>query len=442
MTEPTPLKVAYIAAGAAGMYCGSCIHDNALAAAMLQLGHDVTLIPTYTPMRTDEPNVSQGRVFYGAINVYLQLKTGLFRHTPRFLDRLLDQRGLLRWVSRFAGSTDARELGELTLAVLQGEAGPQRKELDKLCRWLRELQPDVIHITNSLFLGLVRQLRREVGVPVVVSLQGEDLFLDDLLPSHRKAAETEMRRRAAEVDRFLAPSRYYADAMADRLAVEPDRIAVVPLGISLDGYTAADPTGPPTIGFLARICPEKGLHHLVAALRTLRDEGDDSTRILAAGYLGTRDQAYFAGLRQQVEAWGLADRFEYLGEVDRAGKLGLLGRVHLFALPTTYREAKGLSALEAMAAGVPTVLPDHGSFPEMVRATGGGVLHAAGSISALAGSLRRLLDDEPTRRRLATAGRAAVHRDFDDTTMAERTLAVYRSILAADSATTGSGSTP
>ena len=164
------MKIAYIAAGAAGMYCGSCIHDNTLAAAMIRLGYDVSLIPTYTPMRTDEPSVSQSRVFYGAINVYLQLKSGIFRHTPGFVDRLLDQKRLLHWVSRFAGSTNAKELGDLTLSVLQGEAGPQRKELDKLSTWLQELKPDVIHITNSLFLGMVRQLRSEVLGPVWWSL--------------------------------------------------------------------------------------------------------------------------------------------------------------------------------------------------------------------------------------------------------------------------------
>jgi len=56
------------------MYCGSCLHDNTLATAMIARGHDVALIPTYTPTRTDEPDVSIDRVFYGAVNVYLEQK--------------------------------------------------------------------------------------------------------------------------------------------------------------------------------------------------------------------------------------------------------------------------------------------------------------------------------------------------------------------------------
>src|ERR671925_614016 len=110
------MKIAYITAGAAGMYCGSCMRDNTLVAALTKLGHDVLLVPTYTPIRTDEEDVSQPRVLFGGINVYLQQKFGLFRHTPWFLDRLLDIPRLLRWVSRFAVNTRAEDLGEMTLS--------------------------------------------------------------------------------------------------------------------------------------------------------------------------------------------------------------------------------------------------------------------------------------------------------------------------------------
>src|SRR5438876_12179266 len=112
------MRIAYITAGAAGMYCGSCIHDNTLVATLQAQVHEALLVPTYTPIRTDETDVSQPRVFLGGINVYLQQKLGLFRHTPRFLDRLLDAPGLLRWVSRFAVKTRAEQLGDLAVSVL------------------------------------------------------------------------------------------------------------------------------------------------------------------------------------------------------------------------------------------------------------------------------------------------------------------------------------
>src|SRR3954469_2585746 len=112
------MRIAYITAGAAGMVCGSCMHDNTLVSALTAAGHDALLIPTYTPIRTDEQDVSQGRIFFGGINVYLQQKWWLFRYTPWLLDRLLDFPPLLRWVSKFAVQIEAKKLGELTISML------------------------------------------------------------------------------------------------------------------------------------------------------------------------------------------------------------------------------------------------------------------------------------------------------------------------------------
>ena len=64
------MRITSITAGAGGMYCGSCIRDNALAAALMATGHEVLLLPMYTPTLTDEQNVSAERVFFGGVNIY------------------------------------------------------------------------------------------------------------------------------------------------------------------------------------------------------------------------------------------------------------------------------------------------------------------------------------------------------------------------------------
>src|SRR2546421_7995233 len=162
------MKIAYITAGAAGMFCGSCLHDNTLVAALIAQGHDALLIPTYTPIRTDEPDVSQKRVFFGGINVFLQQKLAFFRHTPWLLDRLLDAPRLLRWVSRFAVKTQAERLGDLTISMLQGEHGYQRKEIAKLVRWLRDdIKPEIVCLTNALLSGMVHEIKEHLRVPVL-----------------------------------------------------------------------------------------------------------------------------------------------------------------------------------------------------------------------------------------------------------------------------------
>ncbi len=438
------MNVAYIAAGAAGMYCGSCLHDNTLAAALIRGGHEVSLIPTYTPIRTDEDDVSIGRVFYGAINVYLEQKTSLFRHTPWLLDRMLNHPKLLEWVGKKGSATDARSLGALTLSMLQGEDGRQRKELERLVSWLRDdLRPDVVQLTNSMFLGMARRIREELDVPVVCSVQGEDIFFDDLVEPYKTRVLDTLKQRARDVDRFVATSDFYVDVMAKLLAVNRERIDCVPLGLRLEGHGAADPAPPDepfTIGYLARICPEKGLHLLIQAFRNLVERCPEvPTRLRIAGYLGERDRAYHRGLIEQVREWGLADRVEFVGEVDRAGKIEFLHSLHLLSVPTVYREPKGLFVLEALANGIPVVQPAHGSFPEMIEQLGGGVLFEPGDADALTAALERLLRDPAGRRELGRRGMEAVVRDRGDDAMARGTIEVYERVLERYRARSGAG---
>ena len=185
------MRLAYITAGAAGMYCGSCIHDNALAAALAHRDADVALIPTYTPLRTDEENVSLDRVFYGGVNIFLQQQWSFFRRTHRLVDRVLDSPFLIRTLAHFGSSTNARDLGPLTVSILAGEDGNQQKELTRLVAWLqRDFKPDIIQLTNAMFVGMARQLKAQLGVPVLCALQGEDLFLDGLPEPYRPKPST------------------------------------------------------------------------------------------------------------------------------------------------------------------------------------------------------------------------------------------------------------
>ena len=165
------MRIAHISAGAAGMLCGSCMHNNTLAKALIRQGHDVSLIPIYTPIRTDESSVAIDRVFYGAINAYLQHASPIFRHTPRLFDWLLDRPRLLAFVSKIGASREGSALGPLTLSLVRGEHGPQKKELERMVAWLRDdLEPEVVHLSLALFLGFAHRIKEELGVSVVCEL--------------------------------------------------------------------------------------------------------------------------------------------------------------------------------------------------------------------------------------------------------------------------------
>lgn len=425
------MRIAYITAGAAGMFCGSCLHDNTLAAALQELGHDAVLIPTYTPTTTDEPNVSRPRIFFGGVNVFLQQKLGLFRKTPWFLDRLLDAPGLLRWVSRFAVRTRAEDLGDLTTSMLQGTHGRQRKEVDKLVSWLAaNLRPELITLTNVLLSGMAPEMKRRLGVPILGVLQGDDIFLEALPEPYRSQALALIRENCRQLDGFLTTSQYYRDFMADYLGLSRERIHVVHPGLNLKGHGGARPeraVPPFTIGYFARICPEKGLHILAEAFRLVRKiPGVPPCRLRVSGWLGKTNFHYFKDIQIDLEKAGLGNDFDYVQCPDHASKVRFLQSLDVLSVPTTYREPKGLYVLEAWANGVPVVQPRHGSFPELIEMTQGGWLFEPGSPEDLTRALERLLQHPEYLREMGERGKTAVWQHFTAERMARETVEVFR----------------
>jgi glycosyltransferase involved in cell wall biosynthesis len=285
---------------------------------------------------------------------------------------------------------------------------------------------------------MAHRLREELKVPVVCSLQGEEIFIHDLVEPYKEQVTDLLRRQAVQVDGFIAPSAVYADVMAGVLGVGRDRIHHVPLGIHLDGHGGPRPARPATpfvIGYLARICPEKGLHLLVEAVAHLvKKMGREAVRLRVAGYLGGRDRAYFEGIKAQVAQAGLEGIFEHVGEVDREGKIAYLKSLDVLSVPTPYHEPKGLFVLEALANGTPVVQPDHGAFPELVNDTGGGLLFAPDDPVDLARAFAELAADPCLREELGRKGAVAVAQRYNENLMAERTLAVYHRLTGGPAA--------
>jgi glycosyltransferase involved in cell wall biosynthesis len=416
------------------MYCGSCIRDNALAAALRAAGHDVVLLPLYTPTLTDEENLSEPQVLFGGISVYLEQKLPLFRHTPAFLDRLWDHPTLIRAASSGAVSNDPRLLGDLTVSMLRGRAGFQRKEFDKLLHWLGAQRPfDLVALPYALLIALAEPLRAATGAPVTCSLQGEDIFLDNLSASDKRASLELIQKHEPFVDAFLAVSDTYAAYMTGYLGIPPAKMFVAPLGISLEGHDPGPRPRPEpfTVGFFTRVAPEKGLHLLVEAYRKLRQErGLAAGKLEVAGYLDPGYRPYLGLQQDAMERAGLGAEFRYHGVLPRADKIRFLQGLSVFSVPAVYVEPKGLSVLEASANGVPFVLPRHGSFPEIAAKTGGGVLFEPGNADALASALFELARDPGRAVELGQAGAAGVRREYSAARMAERTLDVYARVVA------------
>ena len=429
------MNILSITAGAAGMYCGSCSRDNAQAIELLARGHQVTLLPLYTPTNPDERNVSEKRVLFGGISIYLQQYSSIFRRLPRFLDRLWDSPWVINAFANRSISTDPRLLGDLTVSTLEGQRGVLKREFDKLLEWLAdEAVPDVINIPNSLLIGLAAPLKRALKRPIVCTLQGEDLFLEGLVEPYRSRAVELIRRQVPDVDRFLSVSDYYVPIMSEMLAIPPERIDVVPLGINLEGYEKAPPRtdGVFRIGYFARVSQEKGLHVLADAYQRLRAKAPSTPmRLDAAGYMAHAQAPYLEEIRRSLDRAGLAGEFTYHGPVDRAGKVAFLRGLDVLSVPAPYEEPKGTFLLEAMGVGVPVVQPRRGAFPEVVERTGGGLIVPPGDPAALADALLDLSRDRDQLERLGRRAYDGVREHYSIQKSVDRLLAAYESVASA-----------
>ena len=185
----------------------------------------------------------------------------------------------------------------------------------------------------------------------------------------------------------------------------------------------------PVLGYFARMCREKGLDRLVEAFILLkRREGMKNLKLRVGGGCGPSDESFVNELRERLNTNGVVHDVEFHPNPDRTAKLKLLRSLTVFCVPALYGEAFGLYVIEALASGLPVVQPRVASFPELIEATGGGVLYEPGDVNALAKTVEGLLLNPERLRALGEAGRKSARRDFSAGRMAENIARVFRQV--------------
>jgi len=433
------MNIVQITPGAGGMYCGNCFRDNALVGGLRKLGHDTLMVPLYLPMTLDEEDNSVGTpLFFNGLNVYLEQKSAFFRKAPGWLHNALASPRLLKWAAGRAAKTRPADAGEITLSMLRGELGHQVRELDELTVWLKsQAKPSVVCLSNALLIGMLRRIKSDLRVPVICMLQGEDTFLDALPEPLRAACWKTLAERATEADLFIAPSRYYGDLMGKRLGLRSEGVRVVFNGINLEGYTqqrsaqftTANADGP-VLGFFARMCREKGLDLLVDAYLLLRKHDRvKNLKLRVGGGCGPGDAPFVEAQRRKLKAAGVLGNVQFFPNLDHAAKVEFFRSLTVISTPALYGEAFGLYLIEAMAAGVPAVQPRHGAFPELIAATGGGVI-CAPTAEGLAQSIEQLLLDPIALGTFGDVGRKAVFQQFSVEHMAEAIAGQFQEVCS------------
>lgn len=434
------MKIAQIIPGSGGtFYCQNCVRDLGLVRALRRGGHDVVLVPMYLPLELNDPEAASGSpLFYGAVQTYLKEAMPWFRRLPRWFWRLCDARAVLGLAARQSGSTSAPGLAELTLSMLAGEVGGQAEELERLVAWLKsEVRPDVVCLSNALLLGMAGRIKAETGAAIVCVLQDEDVWVEAMPPAAQARIWSLMAEKGRGIDHFIAVSHYYAAAMAARLDLPAARISVVYPGTDFSFSRPATPDpAAPTIGYLSRLAESLGLEILVDAFVLLKRRGRiPGLRLRIAGGHTPSDQAFLRRQQQKLRAAGCQADVVVVDRFDRESRAQFLQTLNVLSVPVPRGEAFGAYVIEALGCGVPVVQPRVGAFPELVEATGGGVVYEPNDSKTLADTLESLLLDPVRAQALGAAGRSQALEYFNPEKNAEATLAVYRKIAGGPAGT-------
>lgn len=413
-------------------YCENCVRDNATVRALVKARQEVLTVPMYLPQvleRVDE--IVNAPVFYGGINSYLQQVSGLFRWTPRWIDRLFDTQFMLRFAAKRAGSVRARNLGELTHSVMKGRDGKQVKELDRLLKWLDEAgRFDIVHLSTPLLMGIGLAIRERFGTPIVCTMQDEHDWLDAMEEPWRTRCWETMAEGGKQVAAWIAVSRYYGGVMSARLKFDPSKLHIVPIGIDPGEAPAAAAPSVPAIGYLARMSESLGLPILLDAFLRLKktDQWKNLQLHLSGGKTGD-DVPFLERFRAKIAGEGVSADVKFFDEFDPKARKAFLSGLTILSVPSPHGVAFGTYILEAGARGVPVVLPKIGSYPEIVDATGGGVLYEPNDVETLTRALDDLLGNAARRAELGRKGRESVASSFTLDTMARKLIEVYTSVV-------------
>lgn len=423
------MKIVHVIPGSGGsFYCGNCLRDSKLFEAIRKNGHDVIKLPMYLPLFAHDNNNKEIPVFFGAISIYLKQVFPIFRRMPGWFENLLNSKPMLKLAAGMANSTRAKGLEEMTVSMLLGEEGQQKKELEIMIKWLEDhYKPDLIHISNALLLGLVPMMKKRLNVPVVCSLQDEDVWVDVMSEPFRAKVWELMKQKAIHVDKFISVSNYFTDLMKEKLQIAGDQIQTLHLGVNPADYKYISSIQKPrNIGFISRLCEENGLDILIDAFIMLKKHPHHKdTKLLLTGGYTSDDKKFLKDQKLKITLAGLREQVEFLPEFDDIKRADFFRQIAVLSVPVRKGEAFGIYLIEAMASGIPVVQPKLGAFPEVIEISKAGITYENNDPQTLANALMEIFNDEDKLQKLSENAVKSVENEFNINNLAVKMIDIY-----------------
>jgi glycosyltransferase involved in cell wall biosynthesis len=428
------MKIVNIVPGFGGsFYCGNCLRDGVFVKNLRVLGHDSVLIPIYLPLTYDKnDNNIDIPVFYGAVNIYLKQNFRFLRNMPSWLQNLFNSKPILKFAAHKAGSTRATGLEEMTISMLKGTEGFQAEELNQLIDYLKyNEKPDIIHLSNSLLLGLAKKIREDINIPVVCSLQDEDVWIDGMQPHYRDGLWELMAEKGNDVNAFVSVSNYFGEVMKNKLHIPDNKLHIIHIGINPDQYEVVRPSlEPPVIGYLSRMCEDNGLGILVDAFIELKDNSVfKNSKLRLYGGMTADDKNFLNKQIKKLKRKGYYKDVE-LNEYYTTNNLPeFFSGLSVLSVPVLKGEAFGLYQIESMASGIPVVQPALGGFTEIIENTGGGITYHPNTAASLASALNELFSHPEQLQKMSTDGRNTVIIKYNSDILTKQMVEVYNKVL-------------
>ena len=427
------MKIINIVPGFGGtFYCGNCLRDSGFTQALNAIGHEAHTLPIYLPLFVGkEQEEDETPVFYGAVNIYLKQNFSIFRHMPAWMYRMFNSAPILRYAAKKAGSTRAHGLEEMTLSMLRGHEGYQQEELQLLIEYLRDHEkPDVVHLSNALLLGLAYKIKNELGIPVVCSLQDEDVWVGAMYPHYQQKVWDMMSEKGKDVDAFIAVSEFFADVMEKKMRIPRKKLHTIHVGIDPANYTYHEPAVEnPVLGYLSRMNEENGFGIFIDAFILLRKNPKfNHVKVRVSGGSTGDDSKFIKAQMRKLKKNNLQNDIEFVEDYSKDVLHNYFNGLSLLSVPVLNGEAFGLYQLESLASGIPMVQPALGAFPEILNLTGGGVVYEPNTPEALASKWTEVLSNPDQMIQMSKQGRASVSELFHLDKLTNKIAEVYRGI--------------
>jgi glycosyltransferase involved in cell wall biosynthesis len=428
------MKVVSIVPGFGGtFYCGNCLRDSAYVKSLKASGHEAITLPLYLPLTSkDYMPENDIPVFYGAVNIYLKQNFRLLRGMPKWLQKIFNSPSILRYAAKKSGSTRAAGLEEMTISMLQGSEGFQKEELAELIYFLKHHEkPDIVHLSNALLLGLAQKIREELQIPVVCSLQDEDVWVDAMDEPYRSRIWKLMGEKAFDTDALIAVSDFFAKQMKVKMSIPDEKLNIVHIGVDPSKYSIKSPNlEVPTIGYLSRSNKENGFEVLIDAFIKLKENPKFSNaRLRVTGGKTGDDEKFIHRQIIKLKSKGYHNDIEFIEDFRTEALGAFFEGLTLLSVPVLEGEAFGLYQLESLASGIPIVQPALGAFPEVVEATGGGVVYQPNIPEALAQRLADVLANPELIMQMSINGRKSVEEKFNTSILIHKMIKIYESVV-------------